>query len=493
MNDAKQMKQMVEELATTRARIAELETSAAEHKRIEEALTRERDLLKTMIDNVPDRIYAKDTESRFIMCNKALVQRMRMESLDDILGKTDFDFVPPELAAQFRADEVSVMESGQPIINREEPIDSPDGRLRWNLATKVPLRDSQGKIIGIVGLGREITEIKLAELALERRALQLQTAAEVSRAASSVLDPDKLIQQVVDLVRERFDFYYVGLFLPDEENEFAVLRAGTGEAGAKMLEEGYKLEIAGQSLIGQCITKGEACLTLDVGEGTVRFDNPLLPKTRSELALPLISRGQVIGAMNIHSTQEAAFSQEDIAVLQIMADQLANALENAWLFENTEQLVEKRTKELKASLDEREHLQQEIIRAQQQTLLELSTPIIPVMERIIVMPLIGAIDSLRAKDITRALLAGIREHRAKVVILDITGVPIVDSRVANHLNQTIQAAHLKGTHTIITGISDAVAETLVDLGIDWSDVETLNSLQAGLLVALNSLGIKLTK
>ncbi|MBN1815568.1 MAG: PAS domain-containing protein [Anaerolineae bacterium] len=494
MNDTKQTKkQLIEELAAARARIVELEAAEAERKRAEEALVEERNLLQALIDNVPDRIYAKDTESRFIVCNKALVQRMRVNSLDDVVGKTDFDFVPPELAAQFRADEERVIQSGQPVINREEPIDSPDGRLRWNLATKVPLRDSQGEIIGIVGIGREITEIKLAELALERRALQLQTAAEVSQAASSVLDPDKLIQQVVDLVRERFDFYYVGLFLPDEKNKFAVLRAGTGAAGPKMLEAGYKLEIGGQSLIGQCITRGKACLAPGVGEEAVRFDNPLLPETCSELALPLISRGQVIGAMTIHSTQEAAFSQEDVAVLQIMADQLANALKNAWLFENTEQMVEERTRELRESLDERERLQQEIIKVQQQALQELSTPIIPVMERIIVMPLIGGIDSLRAKDITRALLVGIREQRAKVVILDITGVPIVDSGVANHLNQTIQAARLKGAHTIITGVSDAVAETFVDLGIDWSGIETLGDLQTGLLVALDSLGIKLTK
>jgi PAS domain S-box-containing protein len=142
---------------------------------------------------------------------------------------------------------------------------------------------------------------------------------------------------------------------------------------------------------------------------------------------------------------------------------------------------------------EREHLQQEVIEAQKQALQELSTPIIPIMERIIVMPLIGSIDTMRAKDIMRALLAGIRNQRAKVVILDITGVPIVDSGVANHLNKTIQAARLKGAHTIVTGLSDAVAETIVDLGIDWGNIETLSDLQTGLLVALNSMGIKLTR
>jgi anti-anti-sigma regulatory factor len=147
---------------------------------------------------------------------------------------------------------------------------------------------------------------------------------------------------------------------------------------------------------------------------------------------------------------------------------------------------------------ERERLQQEVIEAQQRTLQELSTPIIPLMDApggaggIIVMPLVGNIDTLRAKDIMRTLLAGIRAHRAKVVILDITGVPIVDSGVASHLDKTIQAARLKGAQTIITGITDAVAEAVVDLGIDWSSVETLSDLQTGLVVALAKMGRRIT-
>ena len=158
-----------------------------------------------------------------------------------------------------------------------------------------------------------------------------------------------------------------------------------------------------------------------------------------------------------------------------------------------EKRIEERTAELKRETAERERLQQEVIEAQQRTLQELSTPIIPIMERIIVMPLVGSIDSMRARDITRALLAGIRNHRAKIVILDITGVPLVDSGVADYLNKTIQAARLKGARTIVTGISDAVAETIVDLGIDWGNIETVSDLQTGLIIAIDSLGFKLTK
>jgi anti-anti-sigma regulatory factor len=157
-----------------------------------------------------------------------------------------------------------------------------------------------------------------------------------------------------------------------------------------------------------------------------------------------------------------------------------------------QQLRERKT-ELRESIVEREQLQQRIIETQQQALKELLTPIIPVTDHIIVMPLIGSIDSMRARDITRSLLAGISEHRAKVVILDVTGVSLMDTGIVNHLNKTIQAARLKGAHTIVTGISDAVAESIVDLGIDWSEITTLSDLQSGLMVALDKLGFKLNK
>lgn len=147
--------------------------------------------------------------------------------------------------------------------------------------------------------------------------------------------------------------------------------------------------------------------------------------------------------------------------------------------------------ERKRAEEERAYLQQQVIEAQKQAIRDLSSPVIPVLEAIIVMPLIGSIDTSRARDITRALLAGITEHRARVAIIDITGVPIVDSGVADHLNKTIQAARLKGTHTIVTGISGPVAETIVDLGIDWSGVETVRDLQTGLISALKKTGVQL--
>jgi anti-anti-sigma regulatory factor len=160
-------------------------------------------------------------------------------------------------------------------------------------------------------------------------------------------------------------------------------------------------------------------------------------------------------------------------------------------YDEMEQRVEERTAALQHEIAERERLQQEIIGAQQQAILELSSPVIPVMDRILVMPLVGSIDTMRARDIMRMLLQGISDHRAQIVILDVTGVPIMDTGIVNHINKTIQAARLKGAHAIVTGISDAVAEAVVDLGIDWSDVQTLRDLQTGLRVALERMGTAL--
>jgi GAF domain-containing protein/HAMP domain-containing protein len=163
----------------------------------------------------------------------------------------------------------------------------------------------------------------------------LQAAAEVAHAATSVLDPDELLRQTVDLVRERLDLYYVGLFLLDEEGRFAVLRAGTGEAGQVMLAQDHKLEVGGESMIGQCVAGNQARVALDVGQDPHRFENPLLPATRSELALPLHSRGRVIGAMTVQSARPTAFDEADITVMQTMADQVAVAIDNAHLFAQT--------------------------------------------------------------------------------------------------------------------------------------------------------------
>jgi anti-anti-sigma regulatory factor len=209
--------------------------------------------------------------------------------------------------------------------------------------------------------------------------------------------------------------------------------------------------------------------------------------------IPLTQAGRWVGLLSFHWRELHAFSEQEIALYSALIGLGSPAVESLRRVNNLERLVAERTAELQRSLEEGARLQQQVIETQKLAIRELSTPVIPIMDHIIVMPLIGSIDSMRARDITRALLAGIRTHQAKVVILDITGVPIVDSGVADHLNKTIQAAQLKGSQTIVTGISDVVAEAIVDLGIDWTGIKTLSDLQTGLIAALNSLGFRLTR
>lgn len=285
----------------------DLQQKINEREQVEHTLQEERTILRTLIDNLPDYIFVKDAESRFVLNNAAHLQGLGVSTQEEVLGKTDLEIFPEEFAAQYYADEQQIIQLGEPLLDREEPIiNQTTGAEGWVAVTKVPLRDDQGNITGLVGVSRDITQRKQAEA-------------------------------------------------------------------------------------------------------------------------------------------------------------------------------------------ERERLQQQIIEAQQQTLQELSTPIIPVMDNIIIMPLVGMVDSMRAKDITRSLLAGIGQHKAKVVIIDITGVSMIDTDVVSHLNRTIQAAKLKGAHTIVTGISDIVAETIVDLGLDWSDITTLSNLQRGLVVALKTLGVEMSK
>ena len=131
-----------------------------------------------------------------------------------------------------------------------------------------------------------------------------------------------------------------------------------------------------------------------------------------------------------------------------------------------------------------------IIRQQQEAIRELSTPVLPVRERLLILPIIGVIDPPRARQLTEQLLQNIRQHRAKVVVMDLTGVPAVDASVANHLVQTVEASRLMGAEVIITGISSGIAQTLVTIGVDLSMMTTVGDLQGGIEEAERLLGYR---
>jgi GAF domain-containing protein/anti-sigma regulatory factor (Ser/Thr protein kinase) len=180
---------------------------------------------------------------------------------------------------------------------------------------------------------------------IQRHVKLMKAAARAARNITTILDPYELFNRTVDIICDEFGFYYAGVFLLDERKEHAVLKAGRGEAGKAMITEGHRLAIGGNSMIGASIANKQGRIALDVGEEAVFFENPHLPKTRSEMALPLIVGDEAIGAITVQSTEEAAFHEEDIAALQTMADQLAVAIQNSTLHRQ----AERRSRLLKAA------------------------------------------------------------------------------------------------------------------------------------------------
>lgn len=194
------------------------------------------------------------------------------------------------------------------------------------------------QLSGLIGGLEQKVDQRTQELLARSR--YLEASADVARATTSMLDPDKLLAQAVELIQDRFDLYYVGLFLSSLESEWAVLRAATGSAGRTLLDRGHRLRIEPSSMIGWCISNAQARIAQMASEDEVRYATPELPETRSEAALPLRARGQVIGAISVQSSRPNAFDQATIAVLQTMADQLAVAIDNALLFAQSRQALE---------------------------------------------------------------------------------------------------------------------------------------------------------
>jgi GAF domain-containing protein len=196
-------------------------------------------------------------------------------------------------------------------------------------------------------------DVEMARLLSEKRAQELHAISEISRIISSEQRLDILLPLITRLVSERFDFYHVGVFFLDTTRKFAVLQAANSEGGQTMLARGHRLEVGQTGIVGNVAQTGEARIALDVGSDAVFFDNTDLPKTRSEMALPLNVRGETIGVLDVQSTKPGAFTENDAKTLKILADQIAIAVDNARLFGQNAQSL----KELQALYDQ--YLRQE--------------------------------------------------------------------------------------------------------------------------------------
>jgi len=186
------------------------------------------------------------------------------------------------------------------------------------------------------GLERRVEE-RTSEL--EGRTKQLEAIANVARSVTTIQELDRLLPAITRLVSERFGFYHVGIFLLDDNHEFAILQAANSEGGARMLARGHRLQVGQQGIVGYVTLHGAPRIALDVGEEAVYFNNPELPETHSEVALPLKAGREIIGALDIQSTETNAFSQEDLEIFSILADQVSIAIQNARLLEQVQRAL----------------------------------------------------------------------------------------------------------------------------------------------------------
>ena len=303
---------------------------------------------RSLLENIPTITYINSPDmDSFTQYVSPQVEKLLGYSQEEFIQDKSLwtKILHPDDREQVLAENARTVQSGE-VFQLEYRLFTKDARIIWVRDEAILLHDSEGGPQYWLGVWTDITNRKEAEQeqanlvgVMTKHATQLRAAAKVSNAASSILDINDLLPNVVELIRNHFDYYYTGIFLVDETQEWAILKAATGEMGAQMLALGDRLRLGDSSMIGWCISHRQARIALDVGADAVRFRNPFLPLTRSEIALPLIAHGQMIGAMTIQSVLPSAFARMDITALQTMADQIANALENARLFTERASLI----------------------------------------------------------------------------------------------------------------------------------------------------------
>lgn len=326
-----------------------------------------------------------------------------------------------------------------------------------------------------------------------QRSDELEALYAASQGISRATGLGETVHTVLDQVRSAImcDAAEIALFDP-EDNKLAVV-AWSG--GATFNDTSGERYAPGEGAAGFIARQHQSVLAPNLAEFPALADHLDDPAVRSLLGIPLLVGDRSVGTITLLSRRLNSFTESDRRLLETIGLQVAPALDRAQQMKQWERQLENQIERERMSAVRKEVVaeHEQVLGERLAVLEELTTPIIPIVEGIIVLPLIGSIDPHRAREITRTLLNGLDVYRAKVVILDITGVNLIDSGVANYLDKAIRAADIKGARTIITGASNTVAEAVVDLGIDWRDIETLRDLQTGLLAALESLGMALVR
>lgn len=410
-------------------RVAELEADLnAARRRIAE-LERIVERGYGMVDAIPAMVYFKDREHRYLYGNRAFTERIRVRA-EDMAGKTDRDLFPPEVAEAYLADDERVMATGEPSIGVELPVNRPDGTIGWVSNSAVPYRDRSGAVVGMVGIAIDITERKRIEEELRR-------SQEVQRA---------LLDTIPAMI-----------YLKDRQHRY---------------------------ILGNRVFADAAGISVDEVEG--KTDHDLFVPEDAEAYIADDEQVMATGEPHLGIEEKITEANGKVAWLMVYKapfrdDQGCVTGMVGIAFDVTAR------KEMEEALRRSQAEQQALIEQQAQllaTIRKLSTPVLPVTQDALVLPLIGDIDTARSQQITEALLDSVQRHRAQWAIIDITGVPLIDTAVANHLIQATQGVALFGARVILVGVSPELAQTIVGLGVNLKGLITRSDLRSAIAFVL---------
>jgi PAS domain S-box-containing protein len=299
---------------------------------------REIQKFKLGIDRSDNIVFITDLDGTIQYANPAF-EKVYGFSPNETIGKKPnilkSGLIPEEQYEHFWSTLLSGGTVSGELINKTK-----DGRLIPIAGTNSPIFDESEKIIGFLAVHQDITERKLAEETLKRRNDYLAASSEIGRLVTSTLDLNSIFTRTVSLISERFGFYYAAIYIIEETGFTAVLREATGEAGEKMKSQKHSVIVGSNSVVGKVAGNIEPMLVNDTALEPLYIPNPFLLDTRSEVAIPLRIGSRIVGVIDIQSTQIDAFTQDDLSVLQSLADQVAVGIDNARSYELSQQLIQ---------------------------------------------------------------------------------------------------------------------------------------------------------
>ncbi|HAV76735.1 MAG TPA: hypothetical protein DCX53_05200 [Anaerolineae bacterium] len=369
--------------------IAAQTAAALERLQAREALANSEADLRALFAAMEDVILVYDREGRYVRVAPTNPSRLFLPP-DDMIGKKITEVLPSDLHAPFM-EAIHQTLSTEQTTKIEYPLTLGDQKY-WFDATLSKLSKDQ-----VFWVARDVTQRKLADISLQRRNTYLAASSEIGRLVTSTLDIKTIFTRTVNLMNDRLGFYFASIYQIDEDGFHAVFREGTGDAGKSMKAQNHRVSVGSQTIVGRASGRGEIVITNDVQKEPYYQPNPLLLDTRSEVAIPLIVGGRVLGVLDIQSTDAQAFSTDDLSVLQSLADQVAVAINNATLFDESQELIK--------NLKEVDQLKSQFLANMSH---ELRTPLNSIIgfSRVILKGIDGPVTDMQNQDLTAIYNSG---------------------------------------------------------------------------------------